>query len=255
MTLGGVFSRFTSYRIAQAFTVSVGTKWVLVMAVLYAASIASANTDAKACRATPNKQGPTNILQEGIGGLQLTSAGGLRACSPAVPRCAFSDEEFDPVTDVRAFEEYRDAIAGLLKNEEFAELDCIADAAREGKTRFSGGDWKLHKFYTGLDEPRPGHPTQEDWQEHFRLLGRWRKQNPQSITAQIALAKSYVSYAWDARGDGFADSVSDSGWRLFEQRLKTAKSILDEAASMPTKCPESYVVNATDRGRRGMGYV
>ena len=159
--------------------------------------------------------------------------------APAKP-CAFSDASFNPATDVRALEKYKDAIAHLLKDRSFSKLDCIADAARSGKTRFSGGAWKLHNFYQGLDSPRPGHPTEEDWQKHVQLVQQWRDKYPQSVTARVALAKSYVSYAWDARGNGKSDTVSDNGWTLFEQRLVQAKTILDDSASTPGKDPEWY---------------
>src|ERR1700684_2706571 len=108
--------------------------------------------------------------------------------------CASSDAEFDPSTDVHALDRYRDAIAQLLKQEKFGDLDCVADAARAGKTRFAGGAWKVANIYEGLDSPRPGHPTHEDWQQHLDLIERWTHTNPQSITAPIALAESYVSY-------------------------------------------------------------
>jgi hypothetical protein len=153
----------------------------------------------------------------------------------------FSDANFDPATDVHALDEYRDAIAQLLKQENFAELDNLADAARTGKTRFSGGGWKLRNIYIGLTTPRPGHPTQEDWEHHFELLERWRTVNSSSITATIVLAESYVRYAWDARGDGFADSVSESGWKLFGERMSKAKTILDQASDLANKDPNWYV--------------
>jgi hypothetical protein len=155
--------------------------------------------------------------------------------------CAFHDDGFDPATDVHAFDRYQDGIAQLLKQERFADLDCVADAARSGKTRFTGGTWKLVEIYSGLEKPRPGHPTEEDWQLHFRLLDKWAVKNPQSVTARIAMAESDTSYAWDARGSGYTDSVSASGWKLFEQRLEKAQAILEKAWSLPTKCPEWYL--------------
>ena len=153
--------------------------------------------------------------------------------------CAFSDAAFDTATDAHALDRYYNAIAQLLKEEQFVELDCLADAARAGKTRFSGGAWKLRQFYVALDSPRPGHPTQEDWRHHLDLVERWKHKNPRSVTAPIVLAESYISYAWDARGDGYSDSVSDSGWKLFGERIAKAKAILDEAA--PGKCPDWYI--------------
>jgi hypothetical protein len=156
-------------------------------------------------------------------------------------QCAFSDTEFDPGTDVHALDRYRDAIAQLLKQEKFGDLDCVADAARTGKTRFPGGAWKLRNLYIGLEEPRPGHATQEDWLQHLDLLERWTHRNPQSITAPVALAEAYASYAWDARGDGSSDTVSGSGWKLFGERIAKAKTILDEASALSSKCPDWYV--------------
>ena len=170
------------------------------------------------------------------------SADSTGAKQQAAPRpCAFSDAEFDPSTDVHALDEYRDAVAQLLKQQKFGDLDCLADAARTGKTRFPGGAWKLRNIYLGLDSPRPGHPTQEDWQQHLDLIEQWTDTNPRSITAPIALAESYVSYAWDARGDGSSSTVSDSGWKLFGERLAQAKTILDDASALASKCPDWYI--------------
>jgi hypothetical protein len=157
------------------------------------------------------------------------------------PPCRFSDAAFDPATDVKALDEYADAIAQLLKRERFAEIDCLADSARATKAQFSGGYWKLHNIYKGLESPRPGHPTQEDWHRHFVLIRRWAERNPRSITARVALAESYTDYAWDARGEGFSDSVSDSGWKLFRVRSEKAKEVLDRAAALRTKCPEWFL--------------
>jgi hypothetical protein len=173
--------------------------------------------------------------------VQAPKAGADDKAKATAARCTLSDADFDTAADVHALDEYRDAIAQLLKQGDFAQLDCLADAARAGKTRFSGGAWKLRNIYIGLEEPRPGHPTQEDWSQHFELLERWQKQNPSSITVPIALAESYVRYGWDARGGGFADSVSESGWKLMAERAAKARAILEEKAELAKKCPDWYL--------------
>jgi hypothetical protein len=159
----------------------------------------------------------------------------------AVQSCGFTDDGFDPTTDVHAIEEYEYAIAGLLKQKKFAKLDCIANSVRTSKARFSGGTWKLHKFYAGLEEPKPGHPTEVDWRNHLAHLNEWVAARPASITARVALAESYISYGWDARGTGYSDTISDSGVKLFDLRIRKAKTILDSAATLHNKCPEWYV--------------
>ena len=146
-------------------------------------------------------------------------------------------------SQVHAAGDYMATIAGVLKQEKFDELDCLADRARSNKERFPGGAWKLHVFYVGLSEavPYPQHPTKEDWDNLLMPLQAWVKARPQSVTARVALARAYLNYAYDARGEGNADTVSDNGWKLFAERTAEGKRILDEALALPTKCPEWYI--------------
>jgi len=155
--------------------------------------------------------------------------------------CDITDVDFDGASDVQGMKENKASITDLLERSDFDKLDCIADAARSSKARFPGGLWKLHNIYAALDEPE-GHVTQEDWNTRLLLLRRWTATKPNSITAQVALAGSYVSYAWDARGSGTSDSVTDGGWKLFNERLEKAKAILDINSALTAKCPESYLV-------------
>src|SRR6266436_7696609 len=149
----------------------------------------------------------------------------------------------DLSVDIHALHNFIDTAARILKEEKFVELDCLADQARSGKERLPGGLWKIHLLYQGLRQavPYPLHATQEDWTHLFQRLQRWVKARPESITARVALALAYLDYAHDARGSGYASTVSESGWKLFEQRTAEAKRILKEASALATKCPEWYV--------------
>ena len=163
--------------------------------------------------------------------------------------CNITDEEAtglngDLSADVHAVRDYEGAVGHLLKEEKFEELDCLADHARSSKERFSGGAWKLHVLYNGLHSPVQypvKHATQEDWDVLLQRLQRWAAERPKSVTARIALALAYLAYADDARGNGYADTVSESGWKLFRERTAEGKRILEEASLLPTKCPEWYV--------------
>jgi hypothetical protein len=162
--------------------------------------------------------------------------------------CKISEEDAaglngDVSVDIQALHNYMDTAAHLLKEEKLVELDCLADHARSGKERLPGGLWKIHLLYLGLRQPAPYpvHATQEDWTDLLQHLQRWVKARPESITARVALALAYLEYASDARGSGYADTVSQSGWKLFEERTAEAKRILTEASKLATKCPEWYV--------------
>jgi hypothetical protein len=156
--------------------------------------------------------------------------------------CSVTELKVDGATDVQGFKDYTAVIADLLRQEKFDDLDCIADAARASKARFTGGMWKLYTIYAPLSDPYVGHATQEDWTNHLARLERWVAAKPQSITARVALADSYMGYAWDARGNETADTVSDTGWKLFAQRTAKARSVLEQASALPDKCPEWFRV-------------
>jgi hypothetical protein len=149
----------------------------------------------------------------------------------------------DLSVDIHALHDFMKTTARILKEEKFVELDCLADRARSGKERLPGGLWKVHLLYLGLRQPvpYPVHATQEDWTDLLQRLQRWVKARPESITPRVALALAYLEYASDARGTGYASTVSQSGWKLFEERTAEAKRILTEASKLASKCPEWYV--------------
>jgi len=149
----------------------------------------------------------------------------------------------DASTNVQAGPSYQATAGQMLKDRNFRQLDCLADGVRLRKERLAGGMWKLLLIYNALDSPvpYPMHATEKDWNAHLQRLRQWVSLRPTSVTARVALASSLVNYAWDARGDGFSETVSDSGWKLFNGRLTEAKQILDGGA-LRDKCPEAYVV-------------
>ena len=167
-------------------------------------------------------------------------------------RCDLTEDEVaglnsDPGTNLRGIENYASAVRSMLAKKEFDKLDCVADVIRSGKERFPGGSWKIHIFYLGLASPAqyPLHATGEDWETLINQLRDWVSARPESVTSHVALGSAYLQYAWQARGSGYANSVSDSGWKLFHDRTADGKRILEEASTLPTKCPEWYLAMQT----------
>lgn len=130
----------------------------------------------------------------------------------------------------------RDLQSDLIA-EKFDVLDAAADRLRAEKTRVPGGQWQLRLFYTALDAPQQ---TEQDSQEHVAHLEHWMSQRPISITARVALATALTRWAWVARGNGMADTVTADGWRLFNERMKEAQVILEGSQKMPVQCPQWY---------------
>jgi len=154
----------------------------------------------------------------------------------------------DASTDIRAVPDYKRTISRLLQAGKFEQLDCLADSTRSNKEVFPGGTWKLHTIYVGLEEPLL-HATPKDWKAHIGLLKKWVAARPQSITARVAFAEACVNYAWDARGHGYADSVSQNGWKLFEQRSAEGRKSLQAGIVSPGQVPGVVRRDA----RRGLG--
>ncbi|HEY1527856.1 MAG TPA: hypothetical protein VGH51_16610 [Candidatus Angelobacter sp.] len=133
---------------------------------------------------------------------------------------------------------YATRVRTQLIQENFKVLDDVAAAERAGKIRFAGGGWKLHAFYAAVESPNEKPPASEaEWADTLDRLKRWAAQQPDSITAQVALGHAYLNYAWQARGDGDEASVTPEGRRLFNERVMLAET---ELLGAEGKCPEWY---------------
>jgi tetratricopeptide (TPR) repeat protein len=60
------------------------------------------------------------------------------------------------------------------------------------------------------------------------LLTNW----PSASEIYLLKGDFYLDYAWQARGNGYSDSVTDVGWQVFAQRLRDANTALTKAWEM-----------------------
>ncbi len=123
-----------------------------------------------------------------------------------------------------------------FKSKDLVGLETAAEEYRTSKDCFPDGHSKLACFYDALSELAENAPDAQ-WTTHIQELASWVKEHPDSITARIAIAQTWINFAWKARGHEYADSVKDQGWQLFGQRTSAAHAILKEAAKLKSKCP------------------
>jgi hypothetical protein len=83
------------------------------------------------------------------------------------------------------------------------------------------------------------------WAEHHGDLEKWIAKYPNSLYPRVALGRSLCTYAWEARGDRAADSVTQEGWKLFRERLRKADQVLAEAEKIDSSEVVLYHVWAT----------
>lgn len=127
----------------------------------------------------------------------------------------------------------------LLYQEKFDELEKLAREFRRTKAKLPDGTWKLLFFYEGFSAPK--NKSSDGWKRFIDKFDKWLKKYPGSVTARNAAAYAWMEYGWDARGGGYASSVSDEGWRLLNERLKKSYSLLEKKPARPSDdCPERY---------------
>lgn len=143
----------------------------------------------------------------------------------------------------KEFDAYREGVSRRLSSDDFSWIDREARTLRAKKDRLPGGYFKLRALYKALEEPQRGDEASNgEWEDHIAQLERWVKQDSRSITARVGLGEAWKNYAWKARGDGYAHTVSAAGLTAFDERLAKASQVLDEASSLDERCPEWYVV-------------
>jgi len=152
-----------------------------------------------------------------------------------VPLTQPAAQESDPISDSEGQMVHQ--LRKQLVTEQFDDLDRTANEFRQEKSRWPGGKWKLRTFYEALDSP---HQTDKDTVEHLEHLRRWMTQRPESVTARVALATSLTRWAWVARGNGLANTVTAEGWQLFSQRANEAQVVLEGSRDMKIMCPQWY---------------
>ena len=124
----------------------------------------------------------------------------------------------------------------------YQELDGMAKEFREKKARLPSGLWKLPLVYGGI---YPETPDDAGYKKAFALLDAWIKASPESITPRVAKGNLLTDYAWLARGNGYANSVTNEGWLVFGMRLSQARQVLDDAGKLKEKCPEWFTAMQT----------
>ena len=131
----------------------------------------------------------------------------------------------------------RNETFSMLETGNYAKLEEITGRLRQVRLGFYNGWPPLRVLYGNLSFSTTDTAV---WDKYIGLLKKWAVAYPESPTPRIALANLYSDYAWEARGTGYADSVTPEGQQRFMERLKLAQAKLDEAKALSTGDAEAY---------------
>ena len=72
-----------------------------------------------------------------------------------------------------------------------------------------------------------------------RTLNEWCEKHPLSHVSFLVRGGFFINWAWSIRGTGFADTVSEKTWPLFNEKLNLAKKDLEKSFTINPKDPNS----------------
>jgi hypothetical protein len=170
-------------------------------------------------------------------GLTLSSARPLAADELAT---SSADVESPDLTDTD-LRDFRVSLLGMFNAGRYADLDALAQQLQQQRSRFKGGAWRLHVLFGTLSSPGSATATDAAWKAQLAKLEKWAQSSPDSPTPRIALAQTYLRFAWKARGHGYANTVTTEGWSLFHARVKSARSTLEQSAVLAENSPHWYL--------------
>ncbi len=122
----------------------------------------------------------------------------------------------------------------LLAKGRYDELEAYVARLRREKPRFPSGLPYLSQFYDGLKTVAN---TENDWNDQLKDYEAWLAARPKSLAAHLALATYWETYAWKARGGGYASTVTPEGWALFRERIAKVRDILTAAEALEERDP------------------
>ncbi len=120
----------------------------------------------------------------------------------------------------------------------FAALEKEAGELVKSQARTSEGVLRSALFTNGLNASDYPDSDATSSSRDLARFASWQRQFPNSVTEPPAQARTLIGYAWQARGSGSSDGVTPEAWKLFEERLKEARTILETAAKSGQRSPE-----------------
>lgn len=172
--------------------------------------------------------------------LALFAVGTVLCCS-AVAQGVAADQDSQSEPDSQPVLDFRTQVRAALLSDNFQQLEAIAASVASSKARFAGGAWKLRTFYLSVQGPGSLTASDSRWTAHIARLEKWAAAMPNSAVPRIALANAYHRYAWKARGNGWANTITEEGQKLYQDRMQQARAILEQAQSLPNRDPQWFV--------------
>jgi hypothetical protein len=129
----------------------------------------------------------------------------------------------------------------LLRNKQFDRLDSLAKLLQGDPEPFPW-DPEVPKYVT-LQNTVLTYPSAMETSVRGNpapALDEWLAHNPQSPTARLFQAVVLLRRGWEKRGTGFADTVTDEGWKEFHALVRQAHQTIQPLLAEAEPPPEAF---------------
>ena len=141
------------------------------------------------------------------------------------------------------YQEFAGRIGDELRARDFAALDREADQYRRDRSRLSDGLWKLALLHGAVFQALSDIVSSPRRKEEFESdLTHFEQDHPDSQTTLLIMAQTAEAIGFDARGGGYANTVTPQGWHDFRLAMDGARAILDANRERLAANPEWYVL-------------
>lgn len=127
----------------------------------------------------------------------------------------------------------------LLIEQKYLELEALGLVIERETEPLS---WSLNQLPSEMFESllvtTPGAP--EDFTNMDVALKLWMEARPDAHLPKLLMANRYVEKAWTSRGSGFANTVTEEGWRGFYKNIAKAEEIVIPIADLQKPPPSAF---------------
>ena len=134
-------------------------------------------------------------------------------------------------------EKYEAVSAQLCKEKKWEELEVLLDDSVANPEILMSPASSFYFYIRGINTAL----FTGDFETRLKNLNEWEQAYPESKYIDSFKIRYWMHYAWDARGSGWAYTVTEEGWKLFRERLSNASDIFHEATAGLEVHPNPYM--------------
>jgi tetratricopeptide (TPR) repeat protein len=137
---------------------------------------------------------------------------------------------------------YQSSVAVLIEQKKFKEAEELLKQIQQKKEVDENGISEFARVYEEVAE----------MEDATKLLQEWHDKNRKSPYATSLLGLAFIKYAWEGRGSGMKITVTNEGFKLFEERMAQAATYLNEALNIdPTNLIAAKGLLITEKVKKG----